>query len=248
MAYKKVKKSNISKSSPHWLQCRQRITVKSEKDYFQVSLLKLSVLHGVPGNPRYHRLWLAAPWATTKCWLLFWGGCPSVLASGAGYLFTIPLHIPSSYFVSLALKGVLHHMLRTDDKAPVLCWEHYSHLGPNPPDTCLKFHPSPLSLSQCHKWHFTGRTKQHYSAKQAFILDWLQSRCNNRGLLWRPTHFSHRLAWGLIRFWGVAQEVGKRDSLGSYGRVFHMSILKYIGGIILTKHRTPYAGWEFHKV
>lgn len=60
-------------------------------------------------------------------------------------------------------------------------------------------------------------------------------------------HLSYSLAWGLVEFQGVAQEVGKRNTLGSYVQVFYASKENYIGGIILTKYRTPDAGWDFHK-
>lgn len=174
---------------------------------------------------------------------MFLDGSPSVLASWVDLLLSIPFHI-LLLLSSLGFKWALASYAQNRWYSP--CYEFEStiqHLWANLPATLWKCHRSPLSMSQLflhNKWHFTG---MHTSTKQAEIQVHEQREVFFDWLL----HLSHSLAWGLIEFQGAAQEVGKRNSLGSYVQVFYASKDEYIGGIILTKHRTPDAGWDFCK-
>lgn len=228
----------------------QKIITKRKGNYFKVWHPKLFVLHNVAGIPIIPPAGSGGqpPWAPQNGQFMFWDGSPFVLASWADYLLTTPFHI----LLSLALKNLLRLMLRTDDTAPVLSGGHlFRHHWANPPAARLKYHSSSLPMSQSFlhdKWHFTGMTKQRICTRQGCIWDRLTSRCTSREISFDCLlHLSHSLARGLTEFQGAAQETGKRNSLGSYVQVFYASKEKYIGGIILTKHRTSDTGWNFHK-
>lgn len=194
------------------------------------------------------RLWWAATLSPPK-WSVYVLGWVSLRSGLMGWLLA---YYSISYPPLLGFKKPLASYAENRWYSP--CSERRAlirHHWAKPPAARLKYHPSflPMGQSFLHdKWHFTGMTEQQICTRQGCIWDRLTSRCMSREISFDCLlHLSHSLAWGLIEFQGAAQETGKRNSLGSYVQVFYASKEKYIGGIILTKHRTSDTGWNFHK-
>lgn len=172
------KLKQISKSSPHYLQCLQRIIAKREDNCFKVGLPRLPVrasqwcwkardhLQAVAGCLSHHKH--ISGWISICSGLMgllfFYYPISYLLLSLPGFKGALACHAQNRGYSSCSELRTLHH------------WA-------NPSATWLKCHPSPLSTSQLflhNKWHFIGMTKHHFSIKQACILEWLKSRCMNR--------------------------------------------------------------------
>lgn len=163
----------------------------------------------------------------------------------------LPSHfISSPCFHPLVLKELLHLMLKTDDTAPVLSWQHYSALlgktSCHPIKVSSKAPFNQPIIPPQVAFHRHGQTARFHQTHLCISVTEIQMH-EQRGCLWLSTPSLAQPGLGTDWIAENCTGVGKMNILGSYVQVFNASKQKYIGGIILTKHSTPESGWDFHK-
>lgn len=190
MVYKKNQRD--IKIKPRLTPIHERIIAKREDNNFKVGLPKQFVLHGVSGNLQYHLQAVVGclpepPQTVSLCFRMglhpFWPhGLTTCLLS---------CFISSPSFPSLALKELLHLMLRTDDTASFLSWEHY--LTPLGKPSCHAIKVSskspfiePIIPSQQLAFHRHDQTAHFHQAGLHIRQTEIQMH-EQRGCLWLST-------------------------------------------------------------